>query len=150
MTGTDLEKDDEKLERWRSLYEHDQLRREMRAGKALSGFTEMEPTFAPTFKFEMETDGTGVGRRVFPALYKPQRQPAYCDRVLWKALPSVKTLIRQESFTVPVQLETSDHDPVAADFTVFVPLKPQKLQVSFQGKNPDFPIQKSGFPIEKC
>ena len=132
--GNDTSTETEKLERWRSLYAHDQLKREMRAGKTLSGFREMEPAFAPTFKFEMVKDGSGMDRRVVPPTYKAQRQPAYCDRVLWKALPSVKTLIRQDSFEVPAQLETSDHDPVAANFTVFVPLKPQKLQESVEAE----------------
>lgn len=145
----------EKIKRWRNLFAHDQLRREMRAGKILDGFREMEPSFPPTFKFEMDKV-EGQEKRRLPLTYKSQRQPAYCDRVLWKALPSVKSLIRQDSWEVPQGighcskeiprgLSTSDHNPVAANFTIFVPQQPARVQEELQAEGtpaiPNQPLQ---------
>lgn len=40
----------------KKLFEHDQLRYVMRKGEAFSEFTEKDPEFPPTFKFDVGTN----------------------------------------------------------------------------------------------
>jgi Endonuclease/Exonuclease/phosphatase family 2/C2 domain len=120
------------------LYDHDQLRKELVAGRVFQGYLEARPTeFAPTYRY---LRGTSV--------YNPEkgRIPAYCDRVLWRTLPGrvsagalrsngflgrlqepdddVTVDTRLVSFSAALPVTTSDHKPVAAVFTqrTLVPL----------------------------
>ena len=84
----------------------DQLRDEMQAGRAFSGFSEGDITFMPTFKVRRE-----------PGLaYNPQRVSSWCDRVLFKSLPALKADLRCVEYGSYPSIATSDHKPVAARF----------------------------------
>lgn len=86
---------------WQALLESDQLKKELLEGKVLDGWHEGPIHFAPTYKYEMESDQyTKNGE-------KP-RTPAWCDRILWfgkglKILSYTQTACR-----------FSDHRPVKA------------------------------------
>ena len=92
-----------------SLYAADQLSRCQARGEAFGGFTDATPTgFAPTFKV----------RRQSGTVYKEQRVPSYCDRVLWKSMPPLARCVSKLSFDSLPQVSTSDHKPVLATFAV--------------------------------
>jgi hypothetical protein len=62
------------------LYETDQLRDQMEKKEVLADFSEIEPTFPPTFKVVKHAHWE----------FQPQRVPAYCDRYtygLWTLHP---------------------------------------------------------------
>jgi hypothetical protein len=84
----------------------DQLRDEMRAGRAFSGFSEADISFMPTFKV----------RREAGLAYNPQRVSSWCDRVLFKSLPALKADLRCVAYGSFPSIATSDHKPVAASF----------------------------------
>jgi len=65
-------------------------------------------TFSPTFKVN----------RVAGNEYKDQRIPSYCDRVLWKSMPSLAFCVKQVSLRSLPEVSTSDHKPVVAEFAV--------------------------------
>eukprot|EP00301_Raphidiophrys_heterophryoidea_P018100 c3087_g1_i1.p1 GENE.c3087_g1_i1~~c3087_g1_i1.p1 ORF type:complete len:867 (+),score=153.90 c3087_g1_i1:268-2868(+) len=95
-----------------SLYLADQLNREIQAQRVLTGFRETPPSFLPTFKvLRGETSG-----------YKSTRTPSYCDRILYKSLPSEEQRISQIFYSSAPNVTTSDHKPV---FSLFdIQLKP--------------------------
>ena len=88
----------------------DQLRKEMLEGRVFKGFTDLEPTFKPTFK---------VGRTA-DLEYKAQRSPAWCDRVLYQSLMPASFKLTPLGFHSANTIGTSDHKPVRADFLVEV------------------------------
>jgi len=61
------------------LKEGDQLIREMNNG-LFAGFHEGQIGFDPTYRFER-------GNRNYSA--EKERVPSWCDRILWKSLPSL-------------------------------------------------------------
>ena len=92
-------------EKWDALIGADQLRHSRAAGDAFVGFTEGDMKFSPTFKVQRKG---GV-------LYKKQRTPSYCDRVLWKTLvPKYASQVRQMLLNGVVDVTTSDHKPVVS------------------------------------
>merc|ERR1719491_541640 len=80
--------------------EHDQMRKGLCEG--LDGYTEGEIGFPPTYKYKMGSDE-----------FDTKRLPAWCDRVIYKALPSVHVHIC-EYFSLQKMRYTSDHRPVVA------------------------------------
>jgi len=50
--------------------------------------------------------------------YKDQRIPSYCDRILWKSMPTLKGHVEQTALRVVPEVSTSDHKPVLAHFEV--------------------------------
>ena len=83
----------------------DQLRHSRAAGDAFVGFTEGDMKFSPTFKVQ----------RKGGFLYKKQRTPSYCDRVLWKTLvPKYASQVRQMLLNGVGDVTTSDHKPVVS------------------------------------
>lgn len=85
---------------WDALVKFDQLRKQMSLGNCFIGFQEGSLAFAPTYKYDPNTD-------IYDTSDK-QRVPAWCDRVLWKSSGvSLRTYERHE-------LLTSDHRPVSA------------------------------------
>ncbi|KAG0502369.1 hypothetical protein HPP92_002441 [Vanilla planifolia] len=95
--------------RWSELVEKDQLRRELRKGKAFDGWTEGIITFPPTYKYKPNSesyigDDSKVGRRT----------PAWCDRVLTCG-KGIKILSYRRN-----ELNLSDHRPVTATFSAEV------------------------------
>ncbi|XP_062194811.1 type IV inositol polyphosphate 5-phosphatase 3-like [Phragmites australis] len=104
---------------WSQLAETDQLKRELKKGRAFDGWTEGILEFAPTYKYEVNSkkyvgDDQKGGRRT----------PAWCDRILSFG-KGVRLLSYRRS-----ELTLSDHRPVtatyAAEVEVFCSRKLQK------------------------
>jgi hypothetical protein len=94
--------------KWTLLNAHDQLRYQLQEQKALVGWELPPALFAPTFKRERES----LNR------FNPQRVPSYCDRVLYKSLPALRSNLQCLSFQSVDAIATSDHKPIVARFTV--------------------------------
>ncbi|KAK8942047.1 Type I inositol 1,4,5-trisphosphate 5-phosphatase 1 [Platanthera guangdongensis] len=94
---------------WSKLIEHDQLKKELRKGRAFDGWLEGVINFPPTYKYELSSEryiggDPKVGRRT----------PAWCDRIL-----SFGKGIRLVEYRRS-ELKLSDHRPVTAIFMVDV------------------------------
>jgi len=88
------------------LFDADQLRKCQAAAEIFVGYKEGNMDFAPTFKV-LRKPGT---------LYIDKRVPSYCDRILWKSMPSLEKRLRQMSLRALPEVSTSDHKPVVATF----------------------------------
>eukprot|EP00903_Cladosiphon_okamuranus_P016984 g15656.t1 len=93
---------------WPSLWEADELLRELRAGRLLTGFRTEPPAFAPTFK----------GIRGATSGYSTKRIPSYTDRILWKSLPGHAPNLELLEFVSFPEITSSDHKPIHAAFSV--------------------------------
>lgn len=93
------------------LKKSDQLLEEMKNENCFIDFNEMEINFSPTYRFNR-------GDRTWSE--EKMREPAWCDRVLWK--PIKQELCQPLSYTACHDLVTSDHSPVSATFGVSVAL----------------------------
>ncbi|RCV24980.1 hypothetical protein SETIT_5G129900v2 [Setaria italica] len=104
---------------WSKLAETDQLKRELKKGRAFDGWTEGVLEFAPTYKYEV-----GSGRYTGDEHRGGRRTPAWCDRVLSYG-NGLRLLGYRRS-----ELALSDHRPVtatyAAEVEVFCSRKLQK------------------------
>ncbi|KAI4470614.1 inositol 5-phosphatase [Holotrichia oblita] len=96
---------------YQKLFEYDQLRYVMKKGDAFTELQEGDITFAPTFKFEVES-----------SFYDCKRRPAWTDRILYKVNPNnydnIKLKIQQNSYKSHPEYSLSDHKPVTSDFTI--------------------------------
>ncbi|XP_073066287.1 type IV inositol polyphosphate 5-phosphatase 3-like isoform X4 [Primulina eburnea] len=103
---------------WSKLIESDQLCKELRKGRAFDGWSEGTLNFAPTYKYELNSESyCGEDPRT------GRRTPAWCDRIL-----TFGTGMRQLSYRRS-ELKLSDHRPVSATFLVEVEVfSPRKLQ----------------------
>ncbi|KAJ6405506.1 hypothetical protein OIU84_013468 [Salix udensis] len=103
---------------WSKLVEGDQLVRELRKGCAFDGWSEGILNFAPTYKYEMNSEkyrgeDPKAGRRV----------PSWCDRIL-----SYGKGMRLLDYR-RIELKLSDHRPVAATYMAEVEVfSPRKLK----------------------
>lgn len=88
---------------WDGLFERDQLKREMRKGCTFDGWFEGVISFAPTYKYEFDSENY-----VSDESESGRRTPAWCDRIL-----SYGKGIRLLSYKRG-ELTLSDHRPVAA------------------------------------
>ena len=91
----------------RLLCEHDELRREMAAGRAFSGFREAPIAFGPTYRYER-------GSRGFSR--KKEQSPSFTDRVL-HFTPLARGPAQLGYWSAP-GITTSDHTPVAALYSL--------------------------------
>jgi len=88
------------------LEHKDQLRQAQRSGRVARGFEEGPLAFAPTYKFDPQSDVYDSSKKA--------RIPAWTDRILFRAKKREELrLIRYSSCS---QVKTSDHRPVAALF----------------------------------
>lgn len=94
---------------WSQLAEKDQLKRELRKGRAFDGWSEGLLEFAPTYKYEI-----GSGKYIADDQRGGRRTPAWCDRVL-----SFGKGVRLLSYGRS-ELALSDHMPVAATYAAEV------------------------------
>lgn len=87
------------------LLERDQLLASKRKnpGFRLRSFNEAPITFAPTYKYDVGTDEYDTSEK--------KRAPAWCDRVLYRGLGSIKQLEYRRH-----EVRASDHRPVSASF----------------------------------
>lgn len=95
---------------WQRLLEDDQLKRELSEGKTLEGWREGSIDFAPTYKYEMDSDEYTVSG-------ENPRTPAWCDRILWRGKG-----LKNISYTRG-HLRLSDHRPVNATFAVDIEVR---------------------------
>lgn len=86
-----------------ALYQRDQLRHQIEAGKAFGGFIEGSINFQPTYKYDAGTTTYDT---------KKSRIPAYCDRVLVRSFPGLNPVCTKYSCNNDIL--TSDHHPVYA------------------------------------
>ncbi|KAL8487042.1 hypothetical protein ACS0TY_023655 [Phlomoides rotata] len=102
---------------WRELLERDQLIREFKKGRAFDGWSEGTLSFAPTYKYELNSDSY-IGEDPKGG----RRTPAWCDRILSYG-SGMKLLGYGRS-----EVRLSDHRPVRAYYTVEVEVfSPKKL-----------------------
>ncbi|KAF2354538.1 Rho GTPase-activating protein domain, partial [Trinorchestia longiramus] len=85
------------------LLQRDQLNMQRQIGRVFKGYSEGKIDFRPTFKYDKDTDAWDTSEK--------QRQPAWCDRVLWAGED-----IKQRLYRVHMALKISDHKPVSAVF----------------------------------
>ena len=93
-----------------TLRNADQLTRELGEGRVLHGFKETKIEHVPTFKVE----------RVDKLEYTKQRNPSFCDRILWKSLPGFAHEHRQKWIGPILSAKSSDHKPLVAMHSVLV------------------------------
>nr|GMC52518.1 type IV inositol polyphosphate 5-phosphatase 3-like isoform X2 [Ipomoea batatas]GMC56458.1 type IV inositol polyphosphate 5-phosphatase 3-like isoform X2 [Ipomoea batatas] len=103
---------------WSKLAESDQLRKELKKGRAFDGWAEGVLNFPPTYKYDINSDKYhGEDPR------SGRRTPAWCDRILSYG-KGMRLLNYRRS-----DLRTSDHRPVTASYMVEVEIFcPKKLQ----------------------
>eukprot|EP00727_Mastigamoeba_balamuthi_P008688 m51a1_g4441 putative domain-containing protein (731) ;mRNA; f:111204-114171 len=94
-----------------SLLAHDQLRAQIASGAAFAGFSEAPIAFAPTYKYDKDSD-------VYDSSDKG-RTPAWCDRVLWRCAEDDGCSVQASGYG-RVELRESDHRPVHARFAIAV------------------------------
>lgn len=93
------------------LRKADQLLAEMGSENCFTDFKEMEITFTPTYRFNR-------GDRTWSE--EKMREPAWCDRVLWK--PIKQEFCTPLTYAACHDFVTSDHSPVNATFALSVGL----------------------------
>jgi len=123
-----VEKDD-----YETLWESDELQREMKEKSVFFGFEEGSYDFPPTFKVKRgETDQ-----------WVENRTPSFCDRILWHSSPGSYQL-RQCHLNRCSEALTSDHKPVHSIFNIVAEpkLKGTASYRAFQtAKCPDITFQ---------
>ncbi|KAK3160548.1 hypothetical protein QOZ80_1BG0061060 [Eleusine coracana subsp. coracana] len=103
---------------WSQLAEMDQLKRELKKGRAFDGWTEGILEFAPTYKYELNSD-----KYIGDDQKGGRRTPAWCDRIL-----SFGKGLRLLSYRRS-DLRLSDHRPVTATYAAEVEVfSSRKLQ----------------------
>lgn len=93
----------------KTLLKHDQLNNERALENCFLEFCEPDITWGPTYRFNR-------GDRTWSE--EKMREPAFCDRVLYKTLPCA--VVRNLSYGPCHELMTSDHSPIYSTFSVAV------------------------------
>ena len=97
---------------WQTLLAADQLTIQRKEGKVFQGFIEADIAFAPTYKYDINSDDYDTSEKA--------RIPAYTDRILF--MKNFSTNNREDPASNPgnilfygrAELKTSDHRPVSA------------------------------------
>ncbi|KAK4489190.1 hypothetical protein RD792_004984 [Penstemon davidsonii] len=103
--------------KWAKLLDNDQLIQEIRNGHVFDGWKEGVINFAPTYKYEINSDRY-VGEN--PKEGEKKRSPAWCDRILWFG-KGIKQLFYKRA-----EIKLSDHRPVSSMFLVEVEIFDQR------------------------
>ncbi|CAD5174198.1 unnamed protein product [Musa acuminata subsp. malaccensis] len=90
---------------WSKLFEKDQLRLELKKGRAFDGWSEGVINFPPTYKYELNSE-----KYIGEDPKSGRRTPAWCDRIL--SFGKGMRLLDYRRF----ELRLSDHRPVTAVF----------------------------------
>nr|CAH8865312.1 unnamed protein product [Trichobilharzia regenti] len=93
--------------RYSTLLRNDELLKQLNTKKIFQGFRESKITFAPTYKFDVNT-------HIYDSSEK-HRIPSYCDRIIWYGRGCEPVVYRSHPKYV-----SSDHKPVSGYFTVEV------------------------------
>ena len=110
----------QKLANNESILKYDQLNRLRRTGIIFRNYSEMDIHFPPSYKYNLGTDDWDDVKN---------RTPSYCDRVLYKHLPTTRVEpVKYDSIQV---IKDSDHKPVWALFNV--ELKPGTSEIPLSG-----------------
>ncbi|GAB2279929.1 hypothetical protein Dimus_014564 [Dionaea muscipula] len=118
------------LEEWSELLQNDQLRMELEDGGAFENWHEGTISFAPTYKYQMNSD-VHYGRAAAASgtnKDKKKRSPAWCDRILWYGNGLKQYEYRRG------ESRLSDHRPVKAIFGVDVRVSFSMEQIKRQLK----------------
>ena len=104
-----LPRDDviEKLQKGESIVKYDQMNELRRNGRIFTKYSEMNINFPPSYKYNLGTDDFDDVKN---------RTPSYCDRILYKHLPTTK--VDPLAYNSMHCIRTSDHKPVWATFDV--------------------------------
>ncbi|KAL0415568.1 UNVERIFIED_CONTAM: Type IV inositol polyphosphate 5-phosphatase 9 [Sesamum latifolium] len=101
-----------KNKEWSILLQNDQLKAELRNGHVFAGWNEKEIEFAPTYKYDQDSDDYYGSNHKIKA--KRMRAPAWCDRIIWFGKGLKQTHYNR------VESRLSDHRPVRAIFVAYV------------------------------
>lgn len=139
-------------EQWDEILQHDELNREIAAGRVLAcGFKAMQPRFPPTFKRVrgksiMKHAETGsyittapVAEAAEPteavsSFYDKKRIPSYTDRILYVSLPGMSRYLKPGAFTSCEDVSSSDHKPVRGEFSLITFSPRRQLTVTYDEK----------------
>eukprot|EP01105_Mastigella_eilhardi_P025818 TRINITY_DN7160_c0_g1_i1.p1 TRINITY_DN7160_c0_g1~~TRINITY_DN7160_c0_g1_i1.p1 ORF type:complete len:899 (-),score=261.26 TRINITY_DN7160_c0_g1_i1:102-2771(-) len=94
-----------KKEDYSALMPWDQLMQQMKSGQAFEVFQEAPLRFAPTYKYDKNSQVYDTSEKA--------REPAYCDRVLFRTQDPISVLSYSRH-----ELLSSDHRPVSAIFNI--------------------------------
>lgn len=94
------------------LLKHDQLSRELHAGKTLHHLTEASIGFPPTYKYDLDKYHRNASEEPSVWHWAKHRYPSWCDRILFSSYLSNGELQVKDYSCLPLQ-PTSDHRPVA-------------------------------------
>ena len=97
----------EKLQKGESIVKYDQMNELRRTGRIFTKYSEMNINFPPSYKYNLGTDDFDDVKN---------RTPSYCDRILYKHLPTTK--VDPLAYNSMHCIRTSDHKPVWATFDV--------------------------------
>lgn len=106
------------------LLQHDQLTRELEAGRTCSGLLEAPIHFPPTYKYSDEARAVAEIDDGGKWDWASHRWPSWCDRILYLDLPAWMTeqdssnKIHVHAYTAMPLMSTSDHRPVALLLTI--------------------------------
>jgi endonuclease/exonuclease/phosphatase family metal-dependent hydrolase len=94
---------------FQNLLIHDQLTKEMKTNIRLRSFMEGPITFPPTYKYDVHSTEYDTSEK--------RRNPAWCDRVLWRARDATRV---EQLHYQRYEPDISDHRPISAAFRVLV------------------------------
>ncbi|KAJ8537087.1 hypothetical protein K7X08_035488 [Anisodus acutangulus] len=108
---------------WSTLLQNDQLKAELRGGCTFEGWNEEEIEFAPTYKYNPDSDDY-YGCNNQKGKKGKSRTPAWCDRIIWFGKGLKQTQYSRG------ECKLSDHRPVRAIFTAEVKVQCQSTENS--------------------
>ena len=105
---------------YRVIQNKDQLDQERTRGGAFSEFQEAPRKFFPTCKLHRDCDRAKSDTDNVPTCYVDNRNPSFCDRILFKSENVKVTNTRYMSYADPEAVQESDHNLVYGDFLIYL------------------------------